>query len=83
MAKKTEKWVQTLKDAPMQPPVVYYNLIEIDGQPGKWTFTCGNPNCAMPHLIVGAKNYVNEKAVAHVEWCGKRKPPMAWGYSRG
>lgn len=80
---KIEQWATELRDAPMEPPKTFYNLIEITDQPGKWTFTCGNPNCQLPHLIVGSKPYVNEKAVAHVEWCGKRRAPMAWGYSRG
>ena len=55
-----------------------YTLIEIDGQPGKWTFTCANPKCQLPHLITGKKAYVEEKAIAHTAWCGQRSAPMSW-----
>lgn len=78
MKKTIQAAAETLKAAPMQPPVVYYNLVELEDGSGRWTFTCGNPKCQMPHLIIGAKAYVNEKAVKHTEWCGKRPAPMAW-----
>lgn len=58
-------------------------MIELEDQPGKWTFTCNVASCQLPHLIIGAKGYVEEKAQAHTEWCGQRKAPMAWGYSHG
>lgn len=57
-----------------------YKMIELEDQPGKWTFTCANAQCRLPHLIIGPKPYVEEKAIAHTEWCviQKRQPPMAW-----
>lgn len=55
-----------------------WTLLPLEDGSGKFTFTCHNPRCQMPHLIIGSKGYVREKADAHIEWCGKRPAPMSW-----
>lgn len=57
-----------------------YSIFSLEDDPTKFSFTCGNSQCKMPHLIIGPKPYVEEKAIAHTQWCviEKRQPPMAW-----
>lgn len=84
MTKKAKEWADTLKSAPMQPEHLLredrekYHLYQVQGSGGKWTFTCKSVNCQLPHLIIGAKGYVEDKANAHTEWCGTRSAPMSW-----